>query len=85
MWTDFLLPKYDKETAIIPKAAARWLPYADVEVVPCPPLNADIPRISVLAQADGKVAAVTANGFMVREKIDKVSHVGMIHLLITKM
>jgi hypothetical protein len=73
MLTDFLLPKYDKEAAIIPKGAARWLPTADVAVVPCPPINANVPRISVLAQADGKVEAVTAHGFMARGNDAKVS------------
>jgi len=73
MLADFLLPKYDKETAIVPQGAARWLEQSDVAAVPCPPINADVPRISVLAQADRKVKAVTANGFMIRDKAVKVS------------
>lgn len=73
MLADFLLPKYDKETAIVPHDAARWLAQSHVAAVPCPPINADVPRISVLAQADGKVKSVTANGFMIRDKAVKVS------------
>jgi hypothetical protein len=73
MLADFLLPKYDKESAIVPQGAARWLENSDVAAVPCRPINADVPRISALAQADGKVNAVTANGFMIRDKHMTVS------------
>lgn len=76
MLTDFLLPRYDKESAIVPKGAARWLSASDVAVVSCPPITANVPRISVLAQADGKVDAPTANGFLIRAKDARVSGSG---------
>lgn len=69
MIAEFLLPKHDREAAIVPKGAARWLPDSDVAIIPCSPLRPDVPRISVIARAEGKVEALTANGFMVRDKL----------------
>jgi len=73
MFSSFLLPRYDKEAAIIPKGAARWLPKSDVAAISCPPLASGVPRISVIAHAEAKVKQVPANGFMVRAKMAKVS------------